>query len=812
MLKALAGPILPTPRHCCAGSDSLRVTPTLRVFHTVNASDADRRSARLLATTIKRHTGVAVRVATTTRYVHRHVLRVATDDAFDIPPEFTPPAHEGYGLRIDAGGMLLVGTDAAGLYYAVQTVAQILRLRRTSGRVVPGVTIRDWPALRHRAVMMDIARQVERPDYVEQFIRDMAACKKNMFVLYFEDKFRWKQHRALSHPLGYTPAEFARLARVAEENHVEFVPALPCLGHCEGILKHDEIAHLRADGAIYQLSMRHPGTRKLLREQIEAILPLYRGGFFHVNCDESPLLAGPPGSPKRYLTESLRLFGEHLVWLHDLLARDGKRIMVWGDMLLHYRQIARNLPRDIIIVDWDYGPLATRHRDAPEWFREQGFDVMVAPAAGRSAEVYHPPHMQMSDNVPHYIRQGIAAGAIGEMTTLWEMRSTNPIVCWPGVVASAQCAWNPDAIAPSRLARAVATNLHGPEAAAEAVRAWKHVGAERFLERYSAEVAEPPMPGRRTYHLDFHEFMTTDPMLFLTYRKSPWADGVAREAARGIEAAKAATSQARWAADDLDAVQLAGIQQVYHADRRRATNAAGRLVVEAERLRRKGRPKDATRRLAEAADELQRLADVIDALIPASRDLWRQTRHAGDPALENIYLRRLKLDLTSLRRHIRRIDAARKKLPGRAKVNLSGLLGGQPVLLIEAYNPSRDLIDILHSEIAVSNDGRTWRTVSDKGWYTLCRQMYTVPLIVGSRLPKHVRLTIKRTHINPRRFPLAERIVISTARTLTPGEIIDGPPEADLETIDWRLVRTPKISYGLRSHKGWVLHFERQDA
>ena len=811
MRSPLLADILPTPRECRFGPGTYRLPSHGRVFHTTVANEADRRTANELADLLREATGLRPAVATTTRYVHRHVLRIATDDAFDIPPEFVPPYHEGYALRVDRRGILLVGADAAGLYYAVQTLKQLLRLRRRSGRAVPSVTLRDWPALRHRAVMMDIARQVERPDTVEQFVRDMAAVKKNMFVLYFEDKFRWKAHRALSHPLGITPTEFARLARVAEENHVQFVPALPCLGHCEGILQHREIAHLRADGAIYQLSMRHPGTPKLLQEQIEAILPLYRGGFFHVNCDESPLLAGPPGSPKRYLAESLRLFREHLLWLHDLLAADGKRIMVWGDMLLHYPEIARDLPRDIIIVDWDYGPLASRRREAPDWFREQGFDVMVAPAAGRSAEVYCPPHMQMSDNVPNFIRQGIAAGAIGEMTTLWEMRSTNPIVCWPGVVASAQCAWNPDAVAPSRLARAVAANLHGPEAADDAVRAWKHTGADRFLKRYSAETADPPLPGRRTYHLDFHEFMTTDPMLFLTYRKSPWADGVAREAARGIEAAKAAAARARWAGDDLDAVQLAGIQQVYHADRRRAPTAAGRGVVEAERLRRGGRSRDAARRLAEAMNELQGFADMVEALIPASRDLWRQTRHAGDPALDNIYLRRLKLDLTSLRRHIRRIASAGKKLAGGAEADLSNLLGGQPVLLIEAYNPSRNLVDILHPEIAVSPDGRTWRTVCDKGWFTLSRQTYTVPLIVGPRLPKHVRLTVKRTHINPRRFPLSERIVLGTARTLTPGEIIDGPPKADLETIDWRLVRTPQVSYEARSHKGWVLHFERRD-
>ena len=808
MKSPLLADLLPVPRECRFTEASLRVTPKLRVWHTVAAGEADRRSARLLADALTEATGVRLGLAATTRYVHRHLLRVAADDAFDVPRDFVPPHHEGYALRADASGLLLVGTDAAGLYYAVQTLAQALRLRRQAGRAVPGLEVRDWPTLRHRAVMVDIGRQVERADYLETFVRDMAAYKKNMFVLYFEDKFQWRGHKAISHPMGYSHAEFARLARTAEEHHVEFVPALPCLGHCEGILQHDVLAPLRTDGAIYQLSLRHPGTRKLLAEQIAEILPLYRGRFFHVNCDESPLLAGPPGSPKSYFKESLRLFAEHLTFLHDLLARDGKRLMVWGDMLLHHPQIAAGLPRDILIVDWDYGSMANRRREAPAWFREQGFDCVVAPASCRSAEVYYAPFMQMSDNIPNFIRQGLQAGAVGEMTCLWEMRSTNPIVGWPGVVASAQAAWNPEAVPAAELPRRVAANLYGSEAAADVVRAWQRLGGHRFFDRYVREAREPEMPGRRTYHVDFHEFVATDPMLFLTYQESPWAESVVAEAARGIAAAKAAQQKARWGREDLLVAELAGLQQAAHGERRAAVNAAGRAVVAAERLRRRGNLAAAAAKLGEAIEELSELVGLVEGLIPASLDLWRRTRHMKDPALENLYLRRLELDRTSLRRHVARLERARRRLARGGNVNLSKIVGGQGVLLIEAYNPSTDLIDILQAEITVSDDGRRWQTISNKGWFTLEQQTYTVPLIVGAKLPKHVRMRIRRTHISPRRFPLVERIRLSAARTLTPGEIIDGPPQADILTTDWRLVRTWHETYKCTRHQGWRLEYE----
>jgi hypothetical protein len=393
------------------------------------------------------------------------------------------------------------------------------------------------------------------------------------------------------------------------------------------------------------------------------------------------------------------------------------------------------------------------------------------------------------------------------MTTMWEMRSTNPIVGWPGVAASAQVAWNPEAVAAGQLPRRVAANLYGPEAAADVVHAWRRLGGDRFYDRYRREADKPEMPGRRTYHVDFHEFVASDPMVFLTYEGATWAEGVVAEAARGIAAAEAAAAKARWGGEGLQVAQLAGLQQAYHGQRRAAVNAAGRAVVAAERQRRQGDSRAAATTLDEAITELGQLADLVAALVPASRDLWHRTRRMDDPAIEDLYLRRLKTDLASLRRHVSRLQRARGRLARGVNVDLSRIIGGQPVLVIEAHNPSARLIDILQAEIAASTDGRRWRTICDKGWFMLSGQTYVVPLIVGAALPGKVRLHVKRTHINPRRFPLADRLRLSTARTLTPGEIIDEPPRADIVTTDWRLVRTWSRGYGLSRTDRWRLEY-----
>ena len=75
-------------------------------------------------------------------------------------------------------------------------------------------------------------------------------------------------------------------------------------------------------------------------------------------------------------------------------------------------------------------------------------------------------------------------------------------------------------------------------------------------------------------------------------------------------------------------------------------------------------------------------------------------------------------------------------------------------------------------------------------------------------LPRYLRIHTTRTHIDPRSYPLADRYAVATARTLRPGEVLDGPPKADIETADWRLVFTPELAYCRILKEPWVLEYE----
>jgi len=73
---------------------------------------------------------------------------------------------EGYQLNISAKGILISANDAAGFYYAVQTLRQIMA-QKNAVQQLPGCNIIDWPAFALRGFMHDNGRQFPKHSNVE---------------------------------------------------------------------------------------------------------------------------------------------------------------------------------------------------------------------------------------------------------------------------------------------------------------------------------------------------------------------------------------------------------------------------------------------------------------------------------------------------------------------------------------------------------------------------------------------------------------------------------------------------------------------
>jgi len=192
--------LIPRPRLSTPGVGSFEITPTTRI-----AADAATESVRLyLQQTLRGSTGLPVRDVETpgTDAIRLRVAddTQATGDADAALP--TGPAGstaESFRLTVTPDGIDVLGGSAAGVFYGVQALLQLLPADvYRKGRVgagpwtVPVQTVEDAPAFAWRGVMLDVVRHFRTKAEVLRVIDQLAAHRINTLHFHLTDDQGWR--------------------------------------------------------------------------------------------------------------------------------------------------------------------------------------------------------------------------------------------------------------------------------------------------------------------------------------------------------------------------------------------------------------------------------------------------------------------------------------------------------------------------------------------------------------------------------------------------------------------------------------------
>lgn len=379
-------------------------------------------------------------------------LAITVDDALpryslqlgaEAPEFLRPPSHpEGYAIRVSPTGAALRGRDATGLLYAVYTFARALE---DSAAGIPCAAVVDWPSMPRRIVMFDLAREQHfRLDYMKSFLRRLSELKINTLMLYLEARYAFARHRFW--PEGsLTPPEARDLVRYGYDLGVEVIPQVNCFGHMENLLVGD-YARLRENPEnAYNIDPTNPDTLPFLADLFDEMIETFPTSFYHAGFDEVWSLGNNPRT--RALLERIgyaEFYARHIRDVHDLLAARGKRMMMWGDMVLQHPEVADRLPKDIVVFDWHYEEAPLEHR-TPAFFIERGFETVVCPIVG----TWHDFYLESTrGNIRSLVGSGHAQGAAGACGCIWELRDRRvPELHWPSIGYFAESCWREDAAA-----------------------------------------------------------------------------------------------------------------------------------------------------------------------------------------------------------------------------------------------------------------------------------------------------------------------------------------------------------------------------
>jgi len=329
---------------------------------------------------------------------------------------------EGYRLTVSPKGVEIVSSTAAGAYYGVQTLRELVV---ANGRTLPACVIDDAPAFRRRGVYLDCSRgKVPRLETLKTLVEQLARWKINELQLYVENVFTFGRHPAIGR--GYSPFTAEELLAVQDHcrlHHVRFVGSLASFGHFEKILALPAYSHLGEMPGFRNLPggttlcPGDPGSIRLLSEMYDEFLPLFEAEDFNVCCDETWEL-GKGRSRRR--TDRLgvgRVYLDFLKKILRLCQKHGKRMNAWADIVLDHPDLLPDAPRSIVMLNWDYHPRGRRIPRSRE-IAGAGLPLVVCP--GTNAWNSHGCRLEMGmTNIARFAREGLARSAEGLLNTDW---------------------------------------------------------------------------------------------------------------------------------------------------------------------------------------------------------------------------------------------------------------------------------------------------------------------------------------------------------------------------------------------------------
>jgi hexosaminidase len=323
----------------------------VEVVRTKGAFEIGSQTVVVLAPGAAGLSGLAELLAVELRRVTGHPLPVTSSGAAGSWIEVSlDPAlpEEGYELAIEAGRISLRARTAAGVFYAGQTLLQLLppvgtavSVPASSLRIGTGV-VRDRPRFAWRGLMIDVARHFFPREDLERLVDLAARYKLNRLHVHLTDDQGWRlaltSWPRLAEVGGATAVgggaggAFARedwmhLLAYAAERSVTVVPEIDLPGHVGAALA--SYPELNCDGVappVYtgtmvgmtSLCLGRPETERFVREVLAELAELTPGPTLHLGGDEPRATA-----PEEYVT-FVRL-------MREIVAGTGKQLVGWEE-------------------------------------------------------------------------------------------------------------------------------------------------------------------------------------------------------------------------------------------------------------------------------------------------------------------------------------------------------------------------------------------------------------------------------------------------------------------------------------------------
>lgn len=363
-------PVIPAPMKAEASTGAFRIGKSVVIRH----DKSSKSEAQLLAGLLKTRLGV------TPKTTGGNGSLAANSITLKIDPNL-PLKDGGYRMTVGPDGVLITGKDAAGVFYATQSLIQLAppagdaRWAMPDGAAVSSVRIDDEPTFGWRGIQLDVGRWFLPVEDIKKLLDWMAFHKLNVFHWHLTEDQGWRFEskkypklteigawRDSSPPYGnrnaadgkkhggfYTQQQCRDVVAYAAKRHITVVPEIEIPGHSSAAiasypyLGNDDIPGYAPTVMTqwgvqsYVLSPKEE-TFKYIEDVLDEVCKVFPSKFIHIGGDEAPKTQWKKspyaqGVMKREgLKDEEELQSYIIKRVEGMLTKRGRRLIGWDEI------------------------------------------------------------------------------------------------------------------------------------------------------------------------------------------------------------------------------------------------------------------------------------------------------------------------------------------------------------------------------------------------------------------------------------------------------------------------------------------------
>ncbi len=436
---------------------------------------AAKQVGRHLAEQVSRATGFALPVLERSQAARRTTSITLTTTGCDLSL-----GGEGYQVDVLPGRIQVCAPDPKGLFYASQTLRQLLpeliesplKITGNADWSIPCMKIRDAPRFSWRGLMLDVSRTFMSKNLVKRYIDLMGFYKLNRLHWHLTDDQGWRieirkypeltrvgsKYAEKFNEMGgyYTQAEIREVVAYAADRKVLVIPEIELPGHSLAALA--SYPNLSCTGGPVSI---HPflqgvniheevfcaGNEKVyefLQDVLTEVVELFPSPFIHIGEDEVPKSRWKacPKCQARIKSEGLKdesaLQGYLVGRMNRFLQNKGRRLIGWDDIL------DGTVTSDVAVMYW------TREGGLVPIVRA-GHDVVLSPTDplyfDYTYEVNSTRRVYAFEPVPEDLSPAEVSHILGAQANFWSHLVRNEDgtdrQIFPRLLALAEVLWSP---------------------------------------------------------------------------------------------------------------------------------------------------------------------------------------------------------------------------------------------------------------------------------------------------------------------------------------------------------------------------------